>query len=246
MDWGSLVGLLLAIAAILLGQAVEGGNVSSLIQPAAFIIVFFGTLGAVMLQTSLPHFILSLKMIMWVIHPPPCERQALAKRIIMWSVVARKEGILKLENFMYAEKDVFVKKLLRLMIDGVSAEKIQDIGSVDVDIWDAEYRNAAKVWDSAGGYAPTVGILGAVLGLIHVMENLSDPTLLGSGIAVAFVATIYGIGLANLFFLPVAYKIRSHIQQEVGRREMVIDALCCIANGEHPRVIEERLASYEL
>jgi chemotaxis protein MotA len=246
MDWGSLGGLFLAIVAILLGQAVEGGHIGSLIQPAAFIVVFFGTLGAVLLQTRLSNFVMSLKMLVWVLKPPVSDRKALARRIAMWSTLARREGILKLEDYLTIEKDPFVKKILRLMIDGVSAEKIQEIGGIDVDIYEARLRSAAKVWDAAGGYAPTVGILGAVMGLIHVMENLSDPNLLGEGIAVAFVATIYGVGLANLFFLPVAYKIRSHIQMEVGRREMVIDAMSCIANGDHPKAVEERMDSYEI
>ena len=177
---------------------------------------------------------------------PDNDRKEVSKRIATWSGIARREGILKLERFMNSEPDPFLRKFLRMMIDGVSAQKIQEIGNIDMDAYEATQRQAAKVWDAAGGYAPTVGILGAVLGLIHVMENLSDPTLLGDGIAVAFVATIYGVGLANLFFLPIAYKLRSHIQLEVGRREMIIDALSSIASGEHPRVVQERLACYEV
>jgi len=130
------------------------------------------------------------------------------------------------------------------MIDGVAPEKIQEICGIDLDNYEAQQRSAAKIWDAAGGYAPTIGILGAVLGLIHVMENLSDPSKLGSGIAVAFVATIYGVGFANLIFLPVASKLKALIQIEVARREMLIDALVSIADGAHPRMVEERLEGF--
>lgn len=146
---------------------------------------------------------------------------------------------------MNAEKDLFVKKALRLMIDGIPPEKIREICNIELDHYEANLRNAAKVWDAAGSYAPTIGIIGAVLGLIHVMENLSDPDMLGSGIAVAFVATIYGVGFANLVFLPIAYKLRRHIQNEVSRREMVVDAIVAIANGDPQRLLEDRMSGYK-
>lgn len=245
MDWGSLIGLGLAVAAILVGQSLEGGTASSLIQPAAFVIVFFGTMGAVLLQTEFKHFILSVKMLAWIAVPPKTDNDMLTKKINLWTMLSRKDGLLRLEAQMNAEKDLFVKKALRLMIDGVPPEKIQDICNIELDSYEANLRNAAKVWDAAGGYAPTIGIIGAVLGLIHVMENLSDPSMLGSGIAVAFVATIYGVGFANLVFLPIAYKLRHHIQNEVTRREMVIDAIVAIASGDHPRLLEDRLSGYK-
>jgi chemotaxis protein MotA len=130
------------------------------------------------------------------------------------------------------------------MIDGTPPEKIREIMAIDMYFHEMHLRNAAKIWDAAGGYAPTVGILGAVLGLIHVMENLSDPSKLGSGIAVAFVATIYGVGLANLVFLPIAGKLKAHIQNDMKRREMLLNAWVSIANGDHPRIVEERLEAY--
>ncbi|CAG0998949.1 Chemotaxis protein PomA [Methylophilaceae bacterium] len=244
MDWGSLIGLALALTAILAGQALEGGSVGSLVQPAAFVIVFLGTMGAVLLQSKLDHFILGVKMLRWIFVPPENDKQALSRKISMWTMLVRKEGILRLESQMSSEQDPFIKKGLRLMIDGTPAEKIQEICHIDLDHYEANLRNAAKIWDSAGGYAPTIGIIGAVLGLIHVMENLSDPDMLGSGIAVAFVATIYGVGFANLVFLPIAYKLRNHIQTEVTRREMLVDALVAIANGDHPRLLADRLAGY--
>lgn len=244
MDWSSLGGLVLALIGILLGQAIEGGQISSLIQPAAFLIVMCGTFGAVLLQTNINSFTAGLKMVRQVFSPPLDDRQALANRIILWSNFARKEGIFMLETYMKKESDPFIQKGLKLMIDGTPPEKIRQVIAIDMHFFEIQQRNAAKIWSAAGGYAPTVGILGAVLGLIHVMENLSDPSRLGSGIAVAFVATIYGVGLANLVFLPISNKLKSLIQHEMMRREMLLNAWVSIASGDHPRVVEERLLAY--
>lgn len=244
MDWGSLAGICIALLGILLGQAIEGGHAGSLLQPAAFIIVIFGTFGAVLLQTKIKNFKLGMSMLQQVFSPPEDDRQELAKRISVWSARARKDGIFMLENYMDKERDEYIKKGLRLMIDGTPPEKIREICAIDLYFYEMEQRNGIKIWDAAGGYAPTVGILGAVLGLIHVMENLSDPSRLGGGIAVAFVATIYGVGLANLVFLPVANKLKSNLQHEVMRREMLLNAWVSIASGDHPRIVEERLYAY--
>ena len=130
------------------------------------------------------------------------------------------------------------------MVDGTPPEKIREICAIDMHFFEIQQRNAAKVWAAAGGYAPTVGILGAVLGLIHVMENLSDPSRVGSGIAVAFVATIYDVGLANLVFLPISNKLKTLIQHEQMRREMLLNAWVSMANGDHPKIVEERLQAY--
>lgn len=244
MDWGSVAGIIIALAGILLGQAVEGGHISSLMQPAALMIVLMGTFGAVLLQTNPKTFIAGLLMIRQIFKLPVDDRKSLAVRTIGWSTYARKEGIFMLESHLRRETDPFVIKGLRLMIDGTPPEKIREIMAIDMYFHEMHLRNAAKIWDAAGGYAPTVGILGAVLGLIHVMENLSDPSKLGSGIAIAFVATIYGVGLANLVFLPIAGKLKAHIQNDMKRREMLLNAWVSIANGDHPRIVEERLEAY--
>jgi len=244
MDWSSLGGLVIALIGILLGQAIEGGQISSLIQPAAFLVVMCGTLGAVLLQTNLNSFIIGLKLVRQVFSTPPDDRQDLANRIIIWSNFARKEGIFMLETYLKKETDPFIQKGLKLMIDGTPPEKIRQVIAIDMHFFEIQQRNAAKIWSAAGGYAPTVGILGAVLGLIHVMENLSDPSRLGGGIAVAFVATIYGVGLANLVFLPISNKLKGLIQHEMMRREMLLNAWVSIASGDHPRIVEERLLAY--
>lgn len=244
MDWSSLSGIALALIGILLGQAIEGGRIGSLVQPAAFLIVLCGTFGAVILQTNTKNFIAGILLIRQVFSPPVDDRQLLANRVNMWSNFARKEGIFMLEPYLKKETEPFIKKGLRLMIDGTPPEKIREICAIDMHYYEVQQRNAVKIWNAAGGYAPTVGILGAVLGLIHVMENLSDPSKLGSGIAVAFVATIYGVGLANLVFLPISNKLRAIIQHEMMRREMLLNAWVSIASGDHPRIVEERLLAY--
>lgn len=244
MDWSSIGGLTLGLLGILFGQAIEGGNIGSLIQPAAAMIVVCGTFGAVLLQTNSRNFINGLVMIRQVFSPPVDDRLALVERILRWSVLARKEGIFTLEPLMRKETEPYIKKGLRLLIDGTPPEKIREVLAIDMHFYEVQQRNAAKIWDSAGGYAPTIGILGAVLGLIHVMENLSDPAKLGSGIAVAFVATIYGVGLANLVLLPIGGKLKSQIQQEMTRREMLLNAWTSIAVGDHPTILQERMSSY--
>ena len=244
MDITSITGLLIALVAILGGQLLEGGHVGSLLQIAAFLIVFGGTLGATMLQTSPTVFVAGVRLLPWVIFPPLTDHRHVIRRVVSWSQAARRGGLLALEPLMRANPDEYEKKGLQLLIDGAEPAVMREILELEIDTHEDFHRRAAKVWEAAGGYAPTVGIMGAVLGLIHVMENLTDPSKLGAGIAVAFVATIYGVGIANLFFLPVANKLKAVIAVEVRRREMVIDALVAIANGDNPRAIQTRLEGY--
>lgn len=244
MDSISLIGITLALAAILVGQVLEGGHVASLIQPTAFLIVIGGTLGAVMLQSSLRVFKTGMQMIRWVFVPPSLDHAALIADVVNWSHVARKEGLLSLESQIPSIDDPFIRKGLQLLVDGVEPERLREVLEVEIDTWEGQMKQGAKIWEAAGGYAPTIGILGAVMGLIHVMENLSDPSKLGSGIAVAFVATIYGVGSANLIFLPVSKKLLGVIGTLTALREMVVDGLVGIANGDNPRIIESRLQGY--
>lgn len=244
MDWASVAGIVLAIAGIFLGQSLEGGHFGSLIQPAAFVIVVVGTMGAVLLQNNMLTFIRGIKMVRWIFSPPPDNRQAIARNIGAWSLTARREGFLSLESHMETAQDPFVAKGLRLIIDGIEPVKIREILDNDITNFEIDARQAVKVWEAAGGYAPTIGILGAVLGLIHVMENLTDPSKLGGGIAVAFVATIYGVGLANLILLPVGNKLKMIVCNEVRKQEMLVSAFVGIATGDNSRLIEEQVAEY--
>ncbi|MFI4939107.1 MAG: flagellar motor protein [Burkholderiales bacterium] len=244
MDWGSIAGLLLALGGILVGQALEGGEMGSLVQPAAFVIVVVGTLGAVLLQSGLTQFLRGVKMGALVFFPPVDNLGDIKREALIWSITARREGLLSLERQLDQVRDPYIAKGLRLIVDGVEPTKLQEILNVEISAFENKLRLAAKVWESAGGYSPTIGILGAVLGLIHVMENLSDPSKLGSGIAVAFVATIYGVGMANLVFLPISNKLKAIIAREVVKKEMIADIFGGIATGENPRIIEERMSTY--
>jgi chemotaxis protein MotA len=244
MDKLSLFGLLIAFSGILGGQLLEGGSATVLIQGAAFLIVCGGTLGAVMLQNPLQVFVTGIKMGGWAFVTPKIDLQNMVYQLTAWSSVARKDGVLMLEGQIANIKDPFVAKGLQLLVDGNSAEKIREVLEVDVSAYEALRWEGARVWEAAAGYSPTIGILGAVLGLIHVMQNLAEPAKLGAGIAVAFIATIYGVGLANLVYLPIAGKLKMIIMQQLTMREMLIDGLAMIANAENPRFIESKLTGY--
>jgi len=242
VDFASLIGLALALAGLLVGHTLDGGRFASLVQPAAFAIVVVGTFGAVLLQSEARTFTRGMRMLRWVFFPPKNRRQPLSREIALWSHTARRDGLLSLEQYM-GTKDLFVQKGLRLVVDGIAPEKIRGLLEMEVTAFEFAERQAARVWESAAGYAPTIGILGAVLGLIHVMENLSDPSRLGSGIAVAFVSTVYGVGMANLFFLPVANKLKAIVADQVAQYDILIEVFHDIASGNHARVVEERVAS---
>jgi len=244
MDKISFLGLLLGIVAIIGGQVLEGGHIGSLSQPTALLIVLGGTMGAVMLQSPYATFVRGVRMVRWVWYPPVIDNQVLIRQVSNWSQVSRREGLLALENVIDQLKDDFTRKGLQLLVDGAEPERLREVLEVEINTYENEMKQSARIWEAAGGYSPTIGILGAVLGLIQVMENLSEPAKLGAGIAVAFVATIYGVGLANLVFLPMANKLKAHIGRLVLQREMIVDGLVGIANGDNPRIIESRLQGY--
>jgi len=244
MDMLSMVGVMLALVAILGGNILEGGHTSSLVQLTAFVIVAGGTLGAVMVQTPIQTFVRAMGMASWVFVPVKLQLQETAEKIVNWSNIARREGLLGLEVIAEEEEDLFARKGLQLLVDGGEPEVIRAILEVEID--NKEYKDiqAAKVFDGMGGYSPTIGIIGAVMGLIHVMNNLADPSKLGAGIATAFVATIYGVGFANLLFLPMANKLKGQVHNQTRFREMIVEGVISIAEGENPRNIETRLQGY--
>lgn len=244
MDKISIGGLILGLIAIVGGQILEGGHVGSLVQPTALLIVCGGTLGAVLLQHTYPVFMRGVRMVIWVWVPPLIDHKRVIDQISSWSQISRREGLLALETFIGRTKDPFTKRALQMLVDGADPERLRDVLDVEIDTYEEELRQGARIWEAAGGYSPTIGILGAVMGLIHVMENLTDPSKLGAGIAVAFVATIYGVGLANLVYLPIAGKLKFHIGRLVAQRVMLVDGLVGIAVGDNPRIIESRLKGY--
>lgn len=244
MDILSVAGLVLSIAAILVGNALEGGHLESLLQATAFLIVVGGTVGAVMVQTSAPVFRLALQRAAWVFVPPKVDNEQTIQVVLDWSNTARREGLLALEALIEQQEDPFVAKGLQLLVDGSEPEVIRRVLEVELETREHRELQAAKVFEAMGGYAPTVGIIGAVLGLIHVMSNLSDPSKLGPGIAVAFVATIYGVGSANFVFLPIANKLKGLLHAQMRGWEMLIEGFTSIAEGENPRAIETKLRGY--
>lgn len=244
MDILSFIGLVIGVGAIVGGQFLEGGQVASLVNGPACIIVIGGTVGAVMLQSPFHVFMSSLKMSLWVIFPPLRDNEVSIERIIQWSHIARKEGLLGLEDIAENESDLFAQKGLQLLVDGSEPDVIRRVLEVELDAREYHGIQAAKVFEAMGGYSPTIGIIGAVMGLIQVMQNLADPSRLGTGIATAFVATIYGVGLANLFLLPVAAKLKSQVRNQAQVHEMVIEGIISIADGENPRNIETKLRGF--
>jgi chemotaxis protein MotA len=243
VDWASIIGLGLALAGLFVGHSLDGGKFASLIQPAAFAIVVVGTFGAVLLQTEAATFLRGMRMLRWVFIPPASQRQLYSSQIALWSLTARRDGLLQLEQYQNITPDLFVQKGLRLVVDGIAPERLRSLLETEITAYEFSQRQAARIWESAAGYAPTIGILGAVLGLIHVMENLSDPSRLGAGIAVAFVSTIYGVGLANLFFFPVGNKLKGIVAEQVAQYDILADVFHDLATGDHTRVIDERVAS---
>ncbi len=244
MDILTLLGIIFAFTAIIGGNALEGGHLDSLLQLTAFLIVFGGTLGAVMVQTPLKVFIHSMKLLRWIFIPPQLDPATTLQKIVEWSQIARKEGLLGLENISEEESEPFTQKCLQLLIDGNEPESIRSTMEVEISTKEAFDIKGAKVYEGMGGYSPTIGIIGAVLGLIHVMNNLADPSSLGPGIAVAFVATIYGVGMANLFLLPAAAKLKTLISDRCHIQEMIVEGIVAIAEGENHRNIEAKLRGY--
>ena len=244
MDLLTIIGLLTGIAAILIGQHLEGGQLATLFNGPAMLIVLGGTLGAVMVQTPFRIFARSLQMVSWVFVPPRVKVKEMTDIILLWSRIARKDGLLGLEHVDDTGIDEFAYKGIQLVADGNDPTNIRNI--LDIEISNHELRDiqCAKVFESMGGYSPTIGIIGAVLGLIQVMGNLTDPTKLGDGIAVAFVATIYGVGAANLIFIPIANKLKAHVQRFTQFRELIIEGVVAIAEGENPNNIEIKLHGF--
>jgi chemotaxis protein MotA len=215
-----------------------------LVNIPALVIVMGGTVGATLLQVPFSIFMRSIKMSSWVIKPLKIDLSSQIDRIIYWSLRARKEGLLGLENDLPKENDPFIKKGLQLLVDGNDPDTMRDILELDMYSKESIGLQAAGLYEAMGGYAPTIGILGAVMGLINVMQNLTNPELLGHGIATAFVATIYGVGSANLIFLPIANKLKYQVLALTQSREMLVEGIISIAEGENPRNIKLRLNGY--
>lgn len=244
MDLLSIFGVIIGFGALLGGNFMEGGTWQSLVNGPAAVIVLGGTLGAAILQTPKACLRRALKIFKWIFLPPTQAFQAGIDKVVRWAMAARKEGLLGLETIAETENDIFAKKGLQLLVDGSEPEAIRRVMETELIINEQRDQNAVKFYESMGGYSPTIGIIGAVMGLIHVMRNLADPNELGPGIAIAFVATIYGVAFANLLLLPIANKLKMCIHEQSQFRELMVEGIIAIAEGENPRAIEIKLNGY--
>jgi chemotaxis protein MotA len=245
MEMTTVLGLLIGIGGILLGNAWEGGHLASLVQGPAAVIVLFGTFGAVFVSSRREDLKLGMKMFKLAFREPDHnEHEKVLKEITECARLARKESILAIENRIQQMKEPFLQNVMRTVVDGVEPKIIRDLFEKQIDLEEDRLMSGAKIWTEAGGYAPTVGIIGAVLGLIHVMGNLTDTSKLGGGIAVAFVATIYGVGFANLVFLPIGNKLKKWAAKEILMKEMILEGGLCVQAGLNPMLTEAKLKSF--
>ncbi|MHB8069772.1 MAG: flagellar motor protein [Desulfobaccales bacterium] len=244
MDKSTIFGLLLASTALIGGHFLEGGSLGMILQITAMIIVFGGTIGAVFISFPRSQLRQAWQEFHQIFREPKDEAPAYLARIIEFAYRGRREGMLSLEKDLPKISDPFFRRGLQLVIDGHNHQKIQEVLEVELEHLDDNGQVPARVFETAGGYAPTIGILGAVLGLIHVMQNLTDPAKLGVGVAVAFVATVYGVASANLFFLPIGHKLRLRNEKRMLVKEMVMAGILGLAHGDHPRLIEEKLRGF--
>lgn len=244
MDLASIIGLLLGFGAIFGGNFLEGGSVKSLTQPVAALIVLGGAIGAGLACFPLSAAGAAVGSLRKVFFGGADTGGEYVQEIIRYAAKARKNGIISLEADIKAAKDPFLQKALRFVVDGVDPKVLQGIMETELGKLEEEGEIPIKFWEALGGYAPTLGIIGAVLGLIQVMQNLNDPSKLGGGIAVAFVATIYGLLAANIVFLPWSAKLKFRHKEEMTVKAMILEGVLAMQAGEHPQIIEERLKAY--
>lgn len=244
MDRATIFGLLLGGLALFGGHFLEGGSAGMILQATALLIVLGGTAGAVCLSFSGAELRQSWRELPHIFRQPRDETPRQVAKLVELAYRARREGLLSLEGEVARMSDPFLRRGLQLVIDGYPPQQVREIMEMDLTQQDETGQMPARVFEAAGGYAPTIGILGAVLGLIQVMQHLAEPARLGTGVAVAFVATVYGVASANLLFLPIAHKLRLRYQHRVMRQEMLLEGVLALAQGEHPRIIAERLQGF--
>ncbi len=246
VDVTTFIGIALAITCILVGQTLEGGQLGSMLQVAAFLIVIGGTFGAVLTQFPIPELRRALREVREVIMSRRQPLEPLIAHLVDLARRSRRDGLLGLEDEVVRIPDPFLQQAIMSLVDGSDAASLRSMLENMIDYEEECREPGPQFFEAAGGYAPTIGILGAVIGLIQVMEHLDDPSQLGSGIAVAFVATIYGVASANLVFLPFAEKLKMKIRADLRCKEMIVEGICSIQEGLHPQTLGRRLEVYTL
>ncbi len=244
LDLATIAGVAVAMCGIIGGFLIEGGKVRDITQLTAAIIVFGGTCGAVLISTPLPVVMSALRSLAGVFRDRTVPLGDLIDEVVRYATKARKNGLVSLEQDANEIKDPFLQKALNLAVDGTDLGEIRKMLELEIELEEQHGEADARVFESAGGYSPTIGIIGAVLGLIQVMKNLANIEEVGHGIAVAFVATVYGVGAANLLFLPSGSKIKARLAAEVHRKELIVEAISGIVEGLNPKLIRLKLDAY--
>ncbi len=243
-DFASILGLAVALGGIIGGLVMEGGKVSDVTQITAAIIVLGGTLGAVMLTSPMSALLGAARSLKKVFFEETVHPEAAIEEIIRYATKARKSSIISLEEDLDKIPDPFLRKALSLAVDGTDLKELQTMMEMELTQAEKHAEADAKVFEAAGGYSPTIGIIGAVMGLIQVMKHLENIEEVGRGIAVAFVATVYGVAVANLFFLPAASKIKARIHSDVSAKELMLEGVISIVEGMNPKLIRVKLEAF--
>lgn len=247
MEITTIIGLLIGIGGVLVGNLLEGGHTSSLMQFTAGFIVLTGTIGATLVSSKQNHFKLGLQLILEIFKDSTkyeAEFKEALNDIVECTKIVKRESVIALEPKIPKIKNSFLRKVLRNVVDGIDPQITRETFYTEIDAEEDTLLAGAKVWSDAGGFSPTIGILGAVLGLIHVMGNLTDTSKLGQGIAVAFVATVYGVGLANLVFLPFANKLKKHISERINNKKILLEGALLVSSGLSSNIVNQRLVAY--
>ena len=244
MDLGTVLGIVVALGGILIGQAIEGGSFLQILQPTAAMIVFGGTLGAVMISFPMSVLKQAAADLLQVLKEESTQPNDVIDEVVRFTNKARREGIISLEKDAAAVKDEFFRKSIMMAVDGSEPKELRQTMEVELQYMEERGEHSSKVYEAAGGYSPTVGIIGAVLGLIQVMQHLDNIDEVGKGIAVAFVATIYGVASANIFFLPAAGKLKFKNRKKMIIKEMMLEGTLGILEGQNPRLIEGKLTVF--
>src|SRR3954447_25384855 len=244
MDKSSFAGISLAVIGIFAGLLLEGGNLGQILQPTAAMIVFGGTIGAVMLQFPMQTILAAFQQLLSIFWSKQETGEIMLKQILVYANKARRSGVVSLDQDLSVVADPFLKQALMLAVDGTEPSELRKIMELELNNQSEKEERVPAVFESAGGFSPTIGIIGAVLGLIQVMQHLDKMDEVGRGIAVAFVATIYGVGAANLILLPVAGKLRIRLREEQVQKEMVLEGVIAILGGMNPRMLRNSLRSF--
>ncbi|GIO88512.1 motility protein A [Paenibacillus faecis] len=244
MDIATILGIIIGLAALIGGFLWEGGELGGLMQIASAVIVLGGTLAAVMVSYPLAKLKTVPRALALAFTSRKEDTTELIEELVGMSTIARREGVLALEQKAAEHQNPFLKESIQLVVDGTEQSMVKQIMDLEIDAIQHKYEGYAKIFESAGGYAPTMGIIGTVMGLIHVLGSLSEPTALGPSIALAFTATLYGVASANLIFLPIASKLKDRGEEEVARMEMMLEGVLSLQNGDHPILVRRKLESY--